>query len=157
MNAPGESVSMQDEKGVNEMSAHFSSFTPEAMTAFGQELAAELQRRRELVETTRTHTNALLAAAHQERCETEAQRRQLAAQAADARRLFTSELRSGVHALRNRFELARRDMAADLQQMATELHAASEAFRSRPGREGSAPQHNSRPAAQQHKPKRRHG
>jgi hypothetical protein len=44
-----------------------------------------------------------------------------------------SELRSGVHALRNRFELARRDMAADFQEMAAELHAAGEAFRRRPG------------------------
>lgn len=138
------------------MSAHFHSFTPEAMTAFGQELAAELQRRRELLETTRANTNALLAAARQERCDTETHRRQAAAQAADARRLFTSELRSGVHALRNRFELARRDMAADLQQMAHELQAACEAFRARPGRNGSAPQNPSRPAAHNHKPKRRH-
>lgn len=139
------------------MSTHFTNFTPEAMEAFGQELAAELQRRREHLDTTRTNTRELLAAARYERCETENQRRQLAAQAADARRLFTSELRSGVHALRNRFELARRDMAADLQQMATELHAASEAFRSRPGRNGGAAQHNARPAAQQPRPKKRHG
>jgi len=139
------------------MSTHFSSFTPEAMEALGQQLAAELQQRRDLIETMRSNTHSLLAAANHERSETETQRRQLAAQAADARRLFTSELRSGVHALRNRFELARRDMAADLQQMATELHAASAAFRSRLGPEGSAQsQHTSRPAAQQHKPKRRH-
>lgn len=137
--------------------SHFTSFTPEAMEAFGQELAAELHRRREHLETTRNHTHELLAAARNERCETENQRRQLAAQAADARRLFTSELRSGVHALRNRFELARRDMAADLQQMATELHAASDAFRSRPGREGGSAQRAPRPAAHQPRPKKRHG
>jgi hypothetical protein len=139
------------------MSTHFTSFTPEAMEAFGQELASELQRRRDLVESTRSNTHALLSAANHERSEMENQRRQLAAQAADARRLFTSELRSGVHAMRNRFELARRDVAADLQQMATELHAASAAFRARVGPEGSASaQHSSRPAAQHNKPKKRH-
>ena len=44
-----------------------------------------------------------------------------------------SELRSGVHALKNRFELGRREMTADFRQMAGELHAASDAFRERHG------------------------
>lgn len=45
--------------------------------------------------------------------------------AADRRRLFVSELRSGVHALRDRFQLG-------LRQMANEFRATSEAFRNRP-------------------------
>jgi hypothetical protein len=115
------------------MSPHFSSFTSETMHALGQELAAEQQERQELLARNRSNTQALLANAHRERCDAEARRRDHAAQEADARRLFMSELRSGVHALRNRFELARRDMAADFQQMAAELRAAREAFRNRPG------------------------
>jgi Tfp pilus assembly protein PilV len=133
---------------------HFTSFTPEAMTAFGQELAADLQQRLELLAANRSHTHDLLASARTQLQEMESQRRQSAAQAADARRLFTSELRSGVHALCNRFELARRDMAADLQQMAGELNAAREAFHNRPGHTAAAG--NARPSGQGAKSRKRH-
>ncbi|MDD5309178.1 MAG: hypothetical protein PHU25_17840 [Deltaproteobacteria bacterium] len=115
------------------MQTHFSSFTPEAMRAFGQELAAGFQSRREFLDKTRNHTVAMLANFRRVHREAESQRRQRAAREADERRLFMSELRSGVHALKNRFELGRHEMAADFRQMAGELRAASEAFRNRPG------------------------
>lgn len=114
------------------MQAHFSSFTPEAMRAFGQELVADFQRRREFLDNTRHHTTAFLADFRRAHQEAESQRRQRAGREVDARRLFMSELRSGVHALRNRFELTRRETTADIRQMASELRAASGAFRSRP-------------------------
>ena len=104
------------------------------MRALGEELSAERLQRRELIEQTRSYTVALLESARRLRHEAEAERRQAAAQEADARRLFTSELRSEVHALRTRFELARRDVAADFLQMVGELRAAREMFRGRPER-----------------------
>ncbi len=103
------------------MQTHFRSFTPEWGFAFGQELADGFERRREFVDNTRHNTSAFLAdfrRAH----------RAAAERAADGRRVFMSELRSGVHALRNRFQL-------DLRQMGNELYAAGEAFRSRHGRQ----------------------
>lgn len=130
------------------MSDYCNSFTAEAMRAFGLGLAAAHQERRELLNQTRTQTQALLAAARNQRNENEAERRKNAAGEADARRLFTSELRSEVHALRNRFELARRDTVTDLQRLASEVRAAREAVRSWPGKPAAAPpRHSSRPAA----------
>jgi hypothetical protein len=114
------------QKGDNAMSSHFTSFTPDAMRAFGQALSAGAAARHEFV------TN-LFASSNRDRHKAESERRQTAAQAADARRLFVSELQSGVHALRTRFALDRRDMAADFQQMAGELNAAREAFHDRAG------------------------
>jgi hypothetical protein len=93
--------------------SHFTSFTPEGMRTFRQTLSAQAEQRREFV--------AGLYSAERDR-------RQIAAKDADARRLFISELRSGVHALRSRFGLARRDMVADFQLMARELQAARQAF-----------------------------
>jgi hypothetical protein len=104
------------------MQAHFSSFTPEAMRAIRNGFAALAERRREFLEGTRRYTSAMLA-------DFEEQRRQRAARDADARRLFMSELRSGVHSLRNRFELARGEVALQRREMAGELRAAREAFR----------------------------
>jgi len=121
------------------MQAHFSSFTPEAMRAFGQELAAGFKNRREFIEKTRDHTSTMLADFRRGHNEAAAQRRQGAARDADGRRVFMSELRSGVHALKNRFELGRREVASDLRQMAVELRAASESFRSRPGHRPASP------------------
>jgi hypothetical protein len=134
--------------------SHFSNFTPEAMRALGQAFAAGAQKRMEFVEQIRSATFTLLADSRQQLEEAEADRRQRAAGEADSRRLFVSELRSEVHALRNRFELARRDMAADLQQMGAEVRAAREAFRAGPGPE--APRHtahtNHTPRAAARKP-----
>jgi hypothetical protein len=130
------------------MSDYCNSFTAEAMRAFGLGLAAAHQHRQELLHQTRHNTQALLAAARGRRGEVEAERRRNAASEADARRLFTSELRSEVHALRNRFELARRDTVTDLQHLATEVRAAREAVRSWPARGAAkAPRSSPRPAA----------
>ncbi len=81
-------------------------FTVEAMHALGTGLVAARQRRQELLVQIRFHTRALLAAARSKRGQDEVERRKIAAHDADARRLFTSELRSEVLALRNRFKLA---------------------------------------------------
>lgn len=130
------------------MSDYCNSFTAEAMRAFGLGLAAAHQVRQELLTQTRSQTKALLATARSTRSEKEAERRRNAASEADARRLFTSELRSEVHALRNRFELARRDTVTDLQHLATEVRAAREAVRTWPGSTApAAPRHSPRPAA----------
>lgn len=102
------------------MNAHFSSFTPEAMRAFGQELADGFPRRTEFVNDIRNHTFAMLAGFRKER-------RERAPGEAEARRLFVSELKSGVHSLMGRFELSRKEMTRELQ-------AACDAFRNRPGR-----------------------
>jgi hypothetical protein len=127
------------------MQTHFDSFTPQWAQAFGQELAAELQRRREFLDNTRRHTLAFLADFRRAHRNAETERR-------EGRRLFMSELRSGAHALHSRFQLARSEMAADLRQMASELHATSEAFRRRPGRQGGFFFRRSAPAATQPPP-----
>jgi hypothetical protein len=130
------------------MSDYCNSFTAEAMRAFGIGLAAAHQQRQELLVQSRSQTKDLLAAARSKRSEVEAERRKSAAGEADARRLFTSELRSEVHALRNRFELARRDTVTDLQHLATEVRAAREAVRAWPGRTApTTPRHSTRAAA----------
>jgi hypothetical protein len=117
------------------MSSHFTSFTPDAMRAFGQALSAGAAERHELVMN-------LFSTSNRDRHQAESHRRQAAAEAADSRRLFVSELQSGVHALRTRFALDRRDMAASFKQMASELNAAREAFHDRAG----FPQRAARPA-----------
>jgi len=130
------------------MSDYCNSFTAEAMRAFGIGLAAAHQQRQELLVQSRSQTKDLLTAARSRRSEVEAERRKSAAGEADARRLFTSELRSEVHALRNRFELARRDTVTDLQHLATEVRAAREAVRAWPGRAAATtPRHSPRAAA----------
>ena len=106
------------------MNAHFTSFTPEAMRAFGQELADGCQRRTEFINHARNDTLAMLADFRNDR-------RQRAERETNARRLFTSELTSAVHSLLGRFELSRKEMAS-------EIHAACDAFRHRPGRQNGA-------------------
>jgi len=118
------------------MIGHFTNFTPEAMRAFGQELAEGLQRRAEFIHHTRNETFAALADSRREHTSAEAKRRERASREADARRLFMSELKSGVHSLLGRFELSRKEMAEDLQGMARELHSACDAFQNRHGRQG---------------------
>ena len=118
------------------MDTHFRTFTAEAMSAFGDELAAGAERRREFVVETRSNMLGALADFRRRHAAAEAERRENAARAADARKLAMSELRAGVHAMRDRFELARQEVAADLGQMRTELEATSAAFARRPGRKG---------------------
>ncbi|MBI5524884.1 MAG: hypothetical protein HY897_00975 [Deltaproteobacteria bacterium] len=110
------------------MQTHFSSFTPEAMRALGQELATAHQQRREFLGNIRDQMSAFLE-------EAEVQRRKRAKREANGRKIFMSELQSGVHALRERSQLTRREMAKDLRRMAVEVRAASEAWRGRPGGE----------------------
>ncbi|MBI4703934.1 MAG: hypothetical protein HY744_22730 [Deltaproteobacteria bacterium] len=119
------------------MGHHFSSFTPEAMRALGQEMAAGVRRRAEHFDRVRGDTFAMLAEFRRDHRAAESQRRRRAEHDAEDRRLFASELRSGAHALLGRFGLGRRERAADLQDMAGELRAASDAFRRRPRSQGS--------------------
>ncbi|HUU01261.1 MAG TPA: hypothetical protein VM425_07485 [Myxococcota bacterium] len=102
------------------MNAHFSSFTSEAMRAFREGLAADFQRRAEFIHNLRKHT--MLEGFRHDR------RRRVKSEA-DARGLFVSELKSGVHSLLNRFELGRREMAREFQ-------AARDAWRNRTGSQG---------------------
>lgn len=115
------------------MHQHFTSFTPEAMRAFGQELAADLQRRMEFIDKTRKDTFATLAQFRREHRDAEAQRCKRAAREADNRQQFVSELKSGVNTLLQGFDVSQRAVAADLREMAGELKAACETWRNRPG------------------------
>ncbi len=95
------------------MRPQLTSFTPATMGALGNGIKVMLGRFR-------------------------AERLERADAAEDARKVHASELRSGVRALLERFELTRETMASDLQ-------AASEAFqRSRPGRRAARPSAKSR-------------
>ena len=139
------------------MQPHFTIFTPEAMRAFGQDLAAEAQGRREFIDKTAHHTFAMLAEFRRAHREAEARRRGRAVREAAGRRLFLSDLRSGVQTLRDRFEVGRREMAADFQEMVGELRAAGEAFRNRPGnRAGSFVRHAAQPGKAAHAEKPGH-
>ena len=111
------------------MKTQFTSFTPEAMMALGNEIAASFQNCaasikscNEFTEGVRAETAAMLG-------KLQAERRERAAEEADARKVFASELRSAVRALLDRAELTRETLASD-------IHAASDAFnkaRPRPG------------------------
>jgi hypothetical protein len=103
---------------------HFTSFTADWARALGKDFSASFEQRRNLVNTVRSNTLAFLADATRKR-------RHQAHLAAEGRRLFRSELRAGVHALRSRF-------AHNLALMSREFHATSEAFRNRSKSHGGA-------------------
>jgi hypothetical protein len=85
------------------MRSQFTSFTPETMGALGNGITAMLGKFR-------------------------TERLERADAAEDARKVYASELRSGVRALLERFELTRETMGSDIQ-------AASQAFqKARPAR-----------------------
>ena len=128
------------------MPTHSNHFTAGAMHALGTGLVAARQRRQELLVQIRIDTRALLVAARSKRGEDEVERRKTASRDADARRLFTSELRSEVHALRNRFRLARRDTVMNLQHLAVEVNAARQAVHAAPIRKAAtAPRRSAQP------------
>ena len=121
------------------MKTQFTSFTPEAMMALGNEIAASFQNCaasikscNEFTEGVRAETAAMLGKLQEER-------RERAAEEADARKVFASELRSAVRALLDRAELTRETLASD-------IHAASDAFRKSRPRQAPA---GSRPRAVQ--------
>jgi hypothetical protein len=130
------------------MNAHFTNYTPEAMKALGQEFASKLKDRMEFLNSARNQTAALLVGSRTHHQEAESTRRQRAGEEADSRRLFMSELRSGVHALLGRFELSRKERASDLKKMNGEFWMACETFRNRPRRQrsSSAPRGTQPPA-----------
>lgn len=90
------------------MHGHFSSFTPEAMRALGKGMAVLHQGRVEFVSRNAKETAEMLGRFR-------AQRRQSARHDANARRIFVSEAKAGVHALLRRFGLVRREVAADIK------------------------------------------
>lgn len=112
--------------------AHFTSFTADGMRRLGQDLHASQQRRTQSLKDARSATFTALEDFRKKFEESANARRKQAELDADARRLFMSELKSGVHAFINRCGLSRAEMAADLQAMAGELDAAREAWRNRP-------------------------
>ena len=121
------------------MKTQFTQFTPEAMMALGNQIAASFQNCaasirscNEFTEGVRADTAAMLVRLQEER-------RERAADEADARKVFTSELRSAVRALLDRAELTRETLSSD-------IHAASEAFRKTRPRQAPA---GSRPRAVQ--------
>ncbi|MEI7703330.1 MAG: hypothetical protein WCK73_01885 [Deltaproteobacteria bacterium] len=115
------------------MKTQFTTFTPAAMMALGNEIAASFQNCaasikscNEFTEGVRAETAKMLAKLQEERIER-------AGEEADARRVFASELRSAVRALLDRAELTRETLASDIQ-------AAGDAFqKSRPRRNSPAP------------------
>lgn len=108
------------------MHQHFSTFTPEAMRAFGQALVAGFQARTEFIDKIRNEIFETLAQFPKQRHDRESERRRGAEQDADSRRRFVSDLRSAVQTLRDRFEASSREMAG-------EFSAACDAWRNRPG------------------------
>ncbi len=103
------------------MKTQFTRFTPEAMMALGNQIAttfencaASIKSCNEYTENVRAETAAMLGKLQEER-------RARAAEEADARKVFASELRSAVRALLDRAELTRETLASD-------IHAASDAF-----------------------------
>ena len=109
----------------------FHSFTADGMQRLGQELSASREQRAESNRQIRASMLSALADFRKRHREETAQRRTRAEQDADKRRLFMSELKSGVHAFMNRCGLSRGEMAADLRAMAGELAAAQSAWRNR--------------------------
>jgi DNA-binding protein H-NS len=113
------------------MKTQFTSFTPEAMMALGNQIAASFQNCaasirscNEFTENVRADTAAMLGKLQEER-------RERAAEEADARKVFASELRSAVRALLDRAEITRESLASD-------IHAASDAFQKTRPRQASA-------------------
>lgn len=111
---------------------HLHSFTADGMRRFGQELARSREQRAEDNRRNRSDMLRGLADFQKRAGDGAADRRKRAAEDADARRLFMSELRSGVHAFLTRCGLSRAGMAADHREMAGELAAAKDAWRGRP-------------------------
>lgn len=111
---------------------HFHSFTADGMRRLGEELSAQRQRRADSQQQARASTFTTLSD-FRKKLELQAEdRRKRAEQEADARRLYMSELKSGVHAFMSRCGLNRAEMAADLRSMAGELDQAKQAWRNRP-------------------------
>ena len=135
------------------MKTQFTSFTPAAMMALGNEIAASFQNCaasikscNEFTEGVRAETAAMLG-------KLQVERRERAAEEADARKVFASELRSAVRALLDRAELTRESLASD-------IHQASDAFqKSRPRRVAARPvaRPPARPAARPKGPAARNG
>ena len=104
------------------MKTQFTQFTPKAMAALGngitasfQNCAATIKSCNEFSDDVRARTSAMLEKLQDER-------RERSDEEADARKVFRSELRSEVRALLDRCEMTRETLASD-------IHAASEAFR----------------------------
>ena len=76
------------------MKTQFRSFTPKAMKALGSEITVMLEKLQE-------------------------ERRASAAEEAESRKVFRSELRSGVRALLDRCEMTRETLASDIQAAST--------------------------------------
>ena len=135
------------------MKTQFTQFTPEAMLALGNHIAASFQNCaasikscNEFTEGVRAETAAMLGKLQEER-------RERAADEADARKVFASELRSAVRALLDRAELTRESLASD-------IHKASDAFqKSRPRQPVARPSARpvARPAARPKGPAARNG
>jgi hypothetical protein len=133
------------------MKTQFTRFTPEAMMALGNQIAAtfencaaSIKSCNEYTESVRADTAAMLGKLQEDR-------RARAADEADARKVFASELRSAVRALLDRAELTRETLASD-------IHAASDAFNKARPRQGTASTSTrSRPApARRGGPSRKH-
>lgn len=122
------------------MSNHFTSFTQEAMRAFGQKLADGARARAEFRASLKAQVAVMMERLRHEAQGAEQHRRARVAAEAEARQRFLSELRGGVRALMKRFERSRQDRADDLRAMSGECRAASLAFRERfAGAAGSSP------------------
>jgi DNA-binding protein H-NS len=128
------------------MKTQFTDFTPKAMMALGNEIAASFQNCaasikscNEFTEGIRAETAAMLEKLHEDRVER-------AEGEADARKVFRSELRSEVRALLDRAELTRETLASD-------IHAASDAFRK--SRPRQAPVQARKPVSRSHHAKKR--
>lgn len=108
---------------------HFSTFTAEAMAAFRQALDEGCRGRQEFLDRSREATQTLLEDARRMRAEAEGERRSRAAHDASSRQMFMNTLRMQVGSMKDDFRAKREEMADDLRDMAGELRAAQDAFR----------------------------
>jgi hypothetical protein len=115
---------------------HFDRFTSESMALFGQELLSESRRRSESIRSTRDQTAKTLADFHKAQDIKIAEMKKQVEIDADNRRIFMSELRSGVHSLLGRFKLLRQQRLDDCRKMAQEFRDAANAFREKMGQNG---------------------
>lgn len=110
---------------------HFSAFTSEAMQSLAQEMSAGLQRRRDFLADTKNHVVNLLQTSRRDLQEVESQRCSRAREAAEARRTSIDTLRAEMQAFRDRCASERDKVLSDLQTMADEYRAASQAWKQR--------------------------
>ena len=113
------------------MAHRLTSFTADAMRGFVNDLASDFRARTDLVDRNRDDVAAMLKASAKDRRDGENQRNRQARRTNEARRRFVNRLKSGVSSMMGEFHNLR-------MELASELMAASNVWKNRSFRDGSA-------------------